>query len=65
MMESMNTSTLYTLLLIAIPFVAGMAIYGMLRNRERGALAAGCAAITVGLLVSFSITIVYILLSIS
>jgi len=65
MMTDMTISTLYTLLLLGIPFVAALSAYGMLRNRDRGALAAGCAAIVVGVFMSFAISAIYFLLAVT
>lgn len=65
MIPGVNTSTLYTLLILGVPFVAALTAYAALRNRDRSALAAGCSAIVVGVLVSAAITTVYILLEIT
>jgi hypothetical protein len=57
----MNSSTLYTIIWIAVPFIAALSVYGMLRNRDRSAVTAGCGAIAAGVVVSLAITAIFVI----
>jgi hypothetical protein len=57
----MNESLVIRTILLVVPFVAGMSVFGMLRQRGVRGTTAGCAAIAAGLLLSFTITGVILL----
>jgi hypothetical protein len=61
----METSTLYTLLMLVVPFIVALTVYGLLRSRDRSAVGSGCAAIVVGVIISFTITAIFILTTVS
>jgi hypothetical protein len=52
----MNDSTAYSLVMVAIPFIVALILYGVLRGREMDSLIAGCVSVVAGLLVSAIIT---------
>jgi|GEM_PF-6405108 len=47
----MDNATIIMIILVLVALAAGLIIFGVLRERDKSALTAGCAAITVGLFV--------------
>jgi hypothetical protein len=52
----MNDSTAINVIMIAVPFVCALGVYGVLRGRGMQALAAGCICAVAGIVVSALIT---------
>lgn len=52
----MTGSSWYSLLLLGVPFLVAMALYGVLRGREMRAVTAAVVAIGAGVLVSFALS---------
>lgn len=61
----MNGSIWYTLLLLGVPFLVAMALYGVLRGQDRSAVSAAVIAIGAGVLVSFAISAVLLIWSLA
>jgi hypothetical protein len=55
-------SLLYTLVIMGIPLVAALAVFGRMRTRDSSVLAAGCASIVAGIVVSFAIALLLLLI---
>ena len=47
----MDSASIIMIILVLVALAAGLVAFGVLRERGRGALAAGCAAIAAGLAV--------------
>ncbi|HUG14194.1 MAG TPA: hypothetical protein VMM78_04175 [Thermomicrobiales bacterium] len=57
----MNESTSFTILVIALPFFAAIGAYMLLRRGSRPVVVSSCAAIALGVLISFAITLLFYL----
>lgn len=57
----MDSATIIMIILVLVALAAGLVTFGLLRERGRSSLTAGCAAITVGL----AIVVCFVLFSIA
>jgi hypothetical protein len=57
----MDSSSIITIILILVALAASLVVFGVLRERGRGALTSGCAAIVAGLTVVSCFVLVQII----
>ena len=55
----MTSSTLLTLLVIVLPLATAIGAYVLLRRQDRSFAASGCAALALGVLISFAMTLAF------